>query len=114
MCAIDLDPCEVWRPEERKARKAHVCGCCGGLIRVGERYVSLFTVFDGEASNEASCLACWADNKEFGKTHSMCSPSYLREMVDECVGDYRDRSQSEWAPLLARLDARRDAARGAR
>ncbi len=53
MCSIDLDPCEVWREEERKARKEHRCACCNRVIKPGTKYLSHFSVFEGSPTTEA-------------------------------------------------------------
>lgn len=119
MCEINLDPCDVWKVSRPKARKAHRCAACGGTIAPGTQYVRLFTLFDGEARDDASCAECWADNEAFGNAdgHTMTAPGYFPELLRECVewtedDDGNEVATGEWAPMLARLEARRDAARG--
>jgi predicted RNA-binding Zn-ribbon protein involved in translation (DUF1610 family) len=55
--AID-DVYEVYDERRPRARKPHACGACGEAIRVGDRYVSVFIVFDGDASTVKRCRRC--------------------------------------------------------
>ena len=50
--------CEVFEVSHRKARKHHKCSACDGPIRPGDRYVNVFTVFQGDAETIKRCLRC--------------------------------------------------------
>jgi len=50
--------CEVWQESHRKARKQHQCQECGRTIKPGERYMFIFTVFEGEARGNKVCAHC--------------------------------------------------------
>jgi hypothetical protein len=107
MCAIDLEPCEVWREEERKARKAHRCDSCGGQIAPGSRYLSHFSVFEGEPTTRAMCLPCLADRKEFGDAHgTLPIPSFFPQMLSDCIAEGDEESETKWQPMLERVQAR--------
>ncbi len=109
MCFVDLEPCEVWRETERKARKPHRCSCCRGTIPAGDEYLVHFSVFQGDATSEKMCLPCRDDRKAFADAHegTLCTPSFLREMVAECVSEDEDGDGAKWAAMLARIKARR-------
>lgn len=48
MC-FDVEPCEVWCPKVRRARKTHRCDECFGGILPGERYLSVTGIFSHSA-----------------------------------------------------------------
>lgn len=106
---IDLEPCDLWNETKiGKARKAHVCDCCHGPIRVGESYTKLFTVHDGDAASEKSCQACDADAAEFQEDHSMRSvPSYMGELYQQCVADSLDEGDAVNADKYQQILKRR-------
>ena len=112
MCEIDLEQCDVWKETKiGKARKPHVCACCHGPIRVGESYTKLFTVQDGDAGSEKSCLACDDDAAEFTDDHSMRSvPSYMGELYGQCVQDSLDAGDAvnadKYQQILERMAER--------
>ena len=108
MCYIELETCEVWSETERKARKAHTCSCCRGPIAPGERYVVHFSVLDGDATSEKSCLACHAARMEFGDAHeSAPQPSYFPTLLRECIVSGEGDSEAKWRPVLEAIEARR-------
>lgn len=48
----------VYRDTIRTARKAHRCDCCPATIQPGEKYVSHFSITDGDAYSAKRCLPC--------------------------------------------------------
>ena len=88
MCDLyDLEPCTVWRETPRTARKQHRCDGCGAFIRPGEVYLAHFNVFEGEASNEKACFACWWALEDFGNHHGQrMAPANLSWMLSDCYG----------------------------
>lgn len=107
MCLIDLEPCSVWREEPRKARKDHKCDGCWAVIAVGQKYLSHFSVLDGDATSEAMCSACEAARKEFADVHGTSpTPGFMVELLRECIGE-RDDKADRWRPMLASILARR-------
>ena len=107
MCMIDLEPCELWVENERKARKHHKCDSCQGAILVGERYICHFNKFDGNITYAKMCLACRDDRKLFADAHdgTLMDPGHFSEMVQECIGEDKD-SEAMWKPMLERIEAR--------
>jgi hypothetical protein len=122
MCMVDLEPCSVWNEAFPKARIPHRCAACRGTIPVGERHLRLGMMFEGEWSAERACMSCWNDIEEFGSAdgHMKCAPSGFSEVLSECVEKVYDEATDEnipageWAPMLARFEARIDAARAAK
>lgn len=124
MCSIDLDVATVWDVNRQKTRKPRRCQSCGSVIQTGTHYVALFTVVDGEASRESSCVECWADNEAFGNApgHMMTVPSYFPTLLFECVevrlvedeaapDGVREEYEGEWADMAKRVSARQNTAR---
>ena len=115
MCVIDGgERCEVFTETWRKARKAHTCDSCHGVIAPGVRYLVNFALFEGHASSEKLCAPCDADRKVFSDAHGgnfIPSPSGFPELLQECVwegnreGD--PESKAKWEPMLETLRARR-------
>jgi hypothetical protein len=104
VCAIDLEPCAVWREVVRKARKVHECDGCGAIIPVGEHYTAHAHVFDGPVRSDKMCSVCWVLREDFADAHGMrCMPSNLWEMLDECTQGERS---SPWRLHLAILKRR--------
>ncbi len=102
MCAIDLEPCEVFKKTQHKARKEHVCQCCSRVVKKGETYVRLFMKFDGHISVERSCLDCEEDHKVFAAApgHMGSAPSYFTELLQECISEdyFEDDEDDTWEP----------------
>lgn len=108
MCSIDLDPCEVWRETEHKARKPHRCDCCGNTIHIGDKYLSHFSKFDVYVTSQKICLNCDRDRRAFGDAHESmkCVPSAFTEALSDCISEGDEESMTKWAPMLAEIRAR--------
>lgn len=88
MCEINLEPCDVFQDTHRRARKPHVCDCCGGAIDPGEVYIAHFSVMDGDITAEKMCALCDLAAADFQQEHKTRSnPSYMRELLEECLVD---------------------------
>lgn len=111
MCDIDLETCSVFSETQIKARKPHVCDCCGGPIKPGEHYQKHFSVFDGYPTSEKSCLACVEMTSEFTKVHGQYSnPSYMPELLQECIDNERGEDEAmvqKWTSELKAMEKRR-------
>ena len=107
MCDTDFgDRAELSSWTFRKARKQHRCVACGGVIAAGKRYGILFTVFDGEAQSDKSCLPCHRAGNKFGADHHLIPhPSGLSEALQECI-DEEPSSAKRWRPVLRAMLAR--------
>lgn len=118
MCEIDTsdwEPCAVWDERQVRARKAHLCDCCGGDISPGEHYLRHFSVADGSANSEKCCASCRQLRDDFGKEHHVTTfPGGLRYLLEECA-DYGedDANTARWREALVAMDARRAARREA-
>ena len=123
MCDIELDPASVWNETDVRARKRHVCDCCGGHILPGETYTRHFSVCDGVATGEKCCAPCKAARVEFKDVHgTMGTPGYSAQLLMECFGGESRKFWSEddrrWRVLVAGMirrgrAAKREAARRA-
>ena len=72
--------------EERKARKAHKCCECHGMIHPGEKYRYHHGVWDGQASDHKVCADCESLRAECdrGARHGECTPfEGLHDSVEE-------------------------------
>ena len=61
MCFYYEGTCEVYRESIHVARKTHKCCSCRKDISVGEQYLSVFTVFEGESDTRSVCNLCTQD-----------------------------------------------------
>ena len=68
LCTCDYEPCQVWSESMPRARKQHLCTCCGGFIEHGETYQRIFSVFDGAADTTRRCPDCLHVIAEVGRT----------------------------------------------
>lgn len=88
MCDLGYDEDELvqaWIERVQRARRAHVCDCCGGAIAAGESYKRITTIADGFCSAEKECAACTAVMVKFKAAHSeWYSPAGMRDLVQEC------------------------------
>lgn len=110
MCMIELEPCEVWVEKTLRARKDHQCSACQGHIGKGQSYSTHFSVFEGDATYEKICAACFVDRKEFGAAHGMlCTPGSFENFLRDCIADGDEESERKWKPMLERLEARKAA-----
>lgn len=49
----------------RRARHDHRCGRCGILIQVGKRYEHIFSIEDGDAVFDKTCMVCVRNRTAF-------------------------------------------------
>jgi hypothetical protein len=105
MCYIDLEPCDVWEVTTRKARKPHRCASCSTAIQPGTVYTSIFSMVEGDASREACCPLCDEAAREFSEAHEgmRSNPSYLPTMLEDCIDEGDEESETRWAPMLAAI-----------
>lgn len=120
MCEVYIDEvCSVWNETTHRARKVHVCDCCGGGIAIGDLYRRIAMVFDGTASTEKECHLCGVMMALFKRLHRhWYSPSVMRELLLECMADeetYDEESDEYvpagagawWAAAIREMDKRR-------
>ena len=90
-CSIDkrkymCEIAEVYKVEDRKARKEHRCIACRGAIKVGEIYKHHHGVFDGSGFSDKVCPECHAMITEINlnlNADEMIAVSELTEAVFE-------------------------------
>ena|SRR5579863_9467330 len=61
MCFVIDGYCEVYERSIHKAHKAHKCRACRRTIEIGEQYLSIFSVYEGETDTEKVCNQCAQD-----------------------------------------------------
>lgn len=112
MCELSFDgDLGFMAEEERTARKAHTCACCGSTISPGKRYTVLSYKYEGDVGSEKCCAPCNRVRHTFGKEHNGYPfPSSLTEYMDECVVD-REPGYRRWSAMLSRIRKRRNQAR---
>jgi len=86
-CGWDEGP-ELWQPEDRTARKQHVCGECRRTIEPGDEYRRIFYVYEGDASAHKMCERC-ADLDDSLAALGFCwAMGELREAHLEYIQEY--------------------------
>ena len=85
-CYCDYDPSTVWDVTEPKARKEHRCCECLGIIRPGERYKRVGSLFEGSWSTYKRCTDC---------QHVMCEISKVIECWCDVWGEFHERFGTE-------------------
>lgn len=113
MCDIDLEPCTAFSERNRKARKAHTCSCCKGIILPGQTYLVHFSIYDGNIASDKMCGLCEVARKEFSDAHysGLPQPAYFPELLSRCISDGDEESDAKWRPMLDAIEARGKAAR---
>lgn len=109
MCDVSYDDvCAVWSVTRRKARKPYKCGACGAPIAIGEVYVYLFSVFDGDPQTARWCAPCHEISERFTEAHRVTPPPEdLQEMLRECVRDEPGSDAAEaWRRDLYDMEVR--------
>lgn len=113
MCYIELDPCELWREETRRARKVHRCSICLRVILIGERYVDHFSLDSGVVCKAKVCAECEADRQTFAAAHdreygaSLVQPPGFAQLLADCIAEGDEESETRWKPMLTAIQARR-------
>lgn len=107
MCYIDYEPCTVWNETHHKARKEHICSCCGRTIRIGEIYMTHFSVFEGDVTSQKCCAECEKDRQEFADAHegTLCTPGSLVGDLKDCIYDGGDDTDP-WKLMSDRIKNR--------
>jgi hypothetical protein len=92
----DLEQPACYREIRRKARKPHRCGDCGGMVHVGEHYLYISGIWEGEPSSYTRCYDCQHLRCEIRKdrgTDDCMALNGLRPWLE----DYCDRgTKSPW------------------
>lgn len=112
MCTIDIgDDCAtVFRDQIRRARKEHTCDSCQCTIAPGDKYLSHASLHDGHWSSSKICKDCDEIRDAFARAHDYFPfPSTLEETLEECIAEGDEESDTVWGPMLARIQARREA-----
>jgi hypothetical protein len=115
MCQVEFeDNCGVWSETTITARKAHVCDCCGGPIKPGQKYLKHFSVHDGYPTSEKCCAPCQRVRAEFLKVHqTVGTPGSMSPLLDECIDSERDEGNTKmvakWRRALGAMAKRKAA-----
>ena len=65
--SCDCTEAEAYTEQTRRARKAHVCGECFTAIPIGERYLHVSGIWDGEPDSHRFHVACDEARQTFGR-----------------------------------------------
>jgi len=93
--------CDIYREEFRKARKEHKCAACRAIIRPGDYYCSLFTLYDGTPDNIKRCGSCQRTHEHI---RELCRAKDKEMWPDERLGCGLSY-ESEWGELPEELEA---------
>jgi hypothetical protein len=123
VCEVHYDgeSATVWEDSYHKARKAHVCDCCGGAIDPGEVYRRTFCIFNKSITDGKACALCALAIETYREMHHgfQWTPDYMREALQECVleadSTYNEETDEYdlgpeglfWQRELDEMDARR-------
>ena len=112
ICHCDYEQPSFYRTAAHKARKAHECYECGGVIAAGERYEYVTGVWEGEFRVYKTCAKCVA-LRTWVTAHIPCACwghgqliADLRDSI-EAVYDQvpKDDAKGLWFGFLRRLHA---------
>lgn len=81
-CSCDYDPPTVHSAKTVTARKEHRCEECSRTIRVGERYLYAFGVWDGYPSSTYTCSHCH-EIQRWVSTNLPCFCWYSGTMISD-------------------------------
>ena len=70
-CYCDYDPATIYKASRPTARKPHVCEECGRQIQPGERYESVFGVWENKGNTYHTCRHCLA-LRDYVQAHVPC------------------------------------------
>lgn len=87
MCDFGDDRPEVWRTSIQAARKPYQCDECRREIKIGERYVRDFWVFDGDVGGGITCSHCLVARKWLIENCGGFSPG-LEDLMREHAEEY--------------------------
>jgi hypothetical protein len=86
-CYCDSDyQATIYRKSEHTARQPHKCYECGRTINPGERYESVFAVWDGRGETCKTCPHCLAI-REWVVAHVPCSCWMHGNMLEDIGND---------------------------
>ena len=88
------EPCEVWLPSFRTARKIHECCECHEEIKPGERYEYIFSIFEGEVTCYKTCIFCAG---EWERIYNDCDFECMvkGELACALVWEIRQKEEAE-------------------
>lgn len=113
MCEIGMAEASQWSETKRVVKRRATCSACGTRLVAGAEYFKHFSVCEGRVCNESICLDCYRDRDEFVAAHDAMipPPAYFVELLDGCIDEDDEESESTWKPMRARITARYEAAR---
>jgi hypothetical protein len=108
-CDYDLGTLEFLYEEKRRAKKAHRCSDCGGVIAPGETYFCVSLKWEGQIESFKICPGCEGLRKVFScagfgdlKTEIF---EELHETGDLPIGDFGPLGAAKLDELLAEITA---------
>ena len=85
-CYCDYEQPTVYRKAVHTARKEHRCYECRRTIQPGERYESVFAVWEGKGQVAPTCQHC-LDLRDFVLAHVPCSCWTHGNMREDVLND---------------------------
>ncbi|KAB2918507.1 MAG: hypothetical protein F9K29_08040 [Hyphomicrobiaceae bacterium] len=111
-CCPDLDGPSVFDERLVKAKKAHKCTECCGVILPGEMYLKTWGIWEGEAHTFKRCADC-IDLVKWAEAHVPCI-CWLYGETHSNIRDAMDEWDRECPGLAAEADAKIKAVRAKR
>ena len=86
---IDTIMPSAYRFTQRKARKAHRCCECGGIIQPGEQYTYHSGIWDGDPDSYKICPDCEQLRKEYNATREYDELAPFGYLIEWLTEDHR-------------------------
>lgn len=97
----------MYAVEVRKAKKAHKCSECRGVIGAGETYEHARGVWDGEPGTYKTCKDC-ADLRKWAEAHVKCicwAHGSVHEIIRETMDEYDGECPGIRAEAVGKMSA---------
>lgn len=110
MCMIESkNYADIWREKVVTARMVHFCNCCIARISPGEKYMTHFSLHEGDCGTGCLCIECKSDREVFAAAHNgfVHAPRDFFGAVYDCVADGDEESELKWKPMIERIEASR-------
>lgn len=113
MCFYSDGYCTVYEQKDiKKSRKVFKCSDCFKVVPVGSSYMSIFTVFEGDANTFKICNLCRSLREGIVQVEIAegCSRSEAEPLLGDMIGQLRESDPEDYHKKLIALGRVGDAA----